>query len=210
MTDGYLTNLLGSNEKIVRVARQHWTVLAGEILSESVLTLALIVGVSIIWAQDRMGSSAAFGYLLLLFPLVSLGRDVLVWLNRQYVVTNRRVIQIAGVFNKDVTDSSLEKVNDVKMEQSVLGRMLGYGDIAILTASELGVNKFKRLSDPIHFKTAMLNAKAELELGSAKTGRAAGEMSIPDLIAQLDTLRQRGVLSAEEFQKKKAELMAKL
>jgi uncharacterized membrane protein YdbT with pleckstrin-like domain len=210
MTDGYLTSLLSSNEKVMRIARQHWTVLAGEILSESVLTLALIVGISVIWAQNWIGSSAAFGFLLLIFPLVSLGRDVLDWLNRQYVITNRRVIQIAGIVNKDVTDSSLEKVNDVKMEQSVLGRLLGYGDIAILTASELGINKFKRLSDPIHFKTAMLNAKAELELGSARAGRAASDMTIPDLIAQLDTLRQRGVLSAEEFQKKKAELMAKL
>ena len=37
------------------------------------------------------------------------------------------------------------KVNDVKMEQSFLGRLLGYGDIEILTASELGVNLFRRI-----------------------------------------------------------------
>jgi uncharacterized membrane protein YdbT with pleckstrin-like domain len=209
MSDPYLNSLLSSNEKIVRVARQHWLVLAGEIFSESVLTLALIIGVSVIWAQWVHETWMALGYLLLVFPLLSLGRDVLNWLSRQYVVTNRRVIQISGMLNKDVTDSSLEKVNDVKMEQSVLGRMLDYGDIAILTASELGVNKFKHLSQPIQFKTAMLNAKEELERGPAK-GLKASEMSIPDLIAQLDALRQRGVLSDEEFQKKKSELMAKL
>ncbi len=52
-------------------------------------------------------------------------------------------MQISGIFNKSVIDSSLEKVNDIKMDQSALGRMFGYGDIEILTASELGVNLFK-------------------------------------------------------------------
>src|SRR5207248_3188485 len=98
-------------------------------------------------------------YLLLLLPVLSLLRDVLRWANRKYIVTNWRVIQIAGVFNKDVTDSSLEKVNDVKLEQSLLGRLLDYGDIEILTASELGVNQFRRVGQPIRLKTAMLNAK---------------------------------------------------
>jgi uncharacterized membrane protein YdbT with pleckstrin-like domain len=40
------------------------------------------------------------------------------WKNHQYIITNRRVIQINGIVNKNVTDSSLEKVNDVHMTQS--------------------------------------------------------------------------------------------
>jgi len=40
-----------------------------------------------------------------------------------------------------------------------MGRMLGYGNIEILTASELGVNKFTYIGRPIQYKTAMLNAR---------------------------------------------------
>ena len=126
MADGYLINLLGENEHILFVTRQHWLVLFGEILSEMVIAAVLGGLVTLIWLFWLPDPLVPFGYLLLLLPAVSLLRDLLIWKNRQYVVTNWRVIQIAGVFNKEVSDSSLEKVNDVKLEQSFLGRLLGF------------------------------------------------------------------------------------
>ena len=65
-------------------------------------------------------------------------RDILIWWNRQYIITSLRVIQISGVINKNLTDSSLEKVNDVKLSQSIVGRLFDYGNVEILTASEVG------------------------------------------------------------------------
>lgn len=159
MSTSYLDSLLGQNERVLLVSRQHWTILLRMILLEIVLILLIGVGTTVV---GIFFAPALLAYLLLLIPLILLLLDVLRWWNLQYVVTNRRVIQISGVFNKKVIDSSLEKVNDVKMEQSFLGRMMDYGDIEILTASELGVNKFSRLRDPIGFKTAMLNAKDQL------------------------------------------------
>jgi uncharacterized membrane protein YdbT with pleckstrin-like domain len=132
---------------------------------------------------------------------------VLVWSNRKYVITNRRVIQISGVLNKDVVDSSLEKVNDVMLDQSFWGRIFGYGDLEILTASEIGVNKIRRIANPVQYKIAMVNAKAQLE-GTA--GAPSAGSDVPALIAQLDALRQKGVITDAEFQEKKAKLMAKI
>jgi uncharacterized membrane protein YdbT with pleckstrin-like domain len=150
------------------------------------------------------------GYLLLIFPLISLLRDVLIWSNRKYVVTNRRVMQLAGVFNKNVTDSSLDKVNDVKLTQSFLGRLLGYGNIEILTASELGVNMFMHIGNPIQYKAAMINAKEKLERAPAAAAPSRPTPTLADLLTQLDTLRQHGVLTEEEFQAKKADLLKKM
>ncbi len=162
--DSYLRSLLGEGEELVFVTRRHWFVLAAEIVSEVVLSLALIVLITLTAVLFPLSMPWIFlGLPLLIFPLVSLSRDAAIWANRKFVVTNRRVIQLEGVFSKDITDSSLEKVNDVKMEQSFLGRLLDYGDIEILTASELGANKFTRIASPIRFKTAMLNAKNRLE-----------------------------------------------
>ena len=209
MADTYLNNLLGENETILFVTRQHWLVLLGEILVEALLTIAIIVLVTMLWSLLLMNLLVLFGYLLLLLPLGSMGRDYLIWGNRKFVVTTRRVIQVSGVFSKNVTDSSLEKVNDVKMEQSFFGRLLDYGDIEILTASELGANLFRRIGRPIRFKTAMLNAKAKLETEQASGGRRQ-ELDVPTLIAQLDGLRKQGVLTEDEFNRKKAELLAKI
>jgi uncharacterized membrane protein YdbT with pleckstrin-like domain len=134
------------------------------------------------------------------------------WSSRQYIITNFRVVQVSGIVNKNVIDSSLEKVNDVKMGQSFFGRIFNYGDIEILTASELGVNLFRHIGNPVHFKTTMLNAKERLEHEGSRPEEAEGadRSDIPALIEQLDHLRQRGVLSEEEFQKKKADLLTKM
>lgn len=214
MADTYLNKLLGENEQVIYVTRQHWLVLAGEIVSECVLSLALIVLITLILVLPigiPVSPFVTLGYLLLLFPLVSLWRDALIWSNRKFVVTTHRVVQLSGVLNKNVIDSSLEKVNDVKMEQSALGRLFGYGDIEILTASELGVNKFKLLGQPVRFKTAMLNAKERLEHAPAAPAPASGgPPDVPSLIAQLDDLRKLGILTDAEFQAKKADLLAKL
>ncbi len=206
MTNSYVQGLLGQNERIVLATRQHWFVLFSNIVLEIVLTLVLIVGVS---AAATVNPLAGFGFILVLVPLIGMLRDILVWRNREYIVTNRRVIQINGVFSKDVVDSSLEKVNDVKMNQSFFGRMFGYGDIEILTASETGDNLFRRIGDPIKFKTAMLNSKEKLgyEGTSTQTQRAD---DIPTQIAELDKLRKQGIVTEAEFQAKKKELLAKM
>ena len=210
MSDTYLNSLLGENEQVLFVTHQHWLVLAGKILTESLLSVALVVLVSIIWAFWVPNVFMALGYLLLIFPLISLCLDVLIWSRRKYVVTSRRVIQLSGVLSKNVTDSSLEKVNDVKMSQSFLGRIFDYGDIEILTASELGVNKFKRIGQPIQYKTAMINAKEKLEGAPAEAEPSRTAHSAADLLAQLDELRKNGVLTEAEFQGKKAELLKKM
>ena len=209
MAKSYLEELLGENERILLVTRQHWSILFSNIFLEILLIVLLAVGVTALRLFFPLVPLVSLGYILVLVPLIGMLRDFTIWNNREYVITNFRVIQISGVFDKDVVDSSLEKVNDVKMSQSFWGRLFGYGDIEILTASEIGVNLFKRIAEPVKFKTAMLNAKEEL--GFAEIGgvpRPAED--IPSLIAKLDDLRKKGILSEEEFQKKKAELLEKM
>jgi uncharacterized membrane protein YdbT with pleckstrin-like domain len=209
MSDEYLKNLLGEREQILLVTHQHWFKLLQSILLESILIIATIVLVSLIWALFVPNIIVALGYLLLIVPIFSLVRDVLIWENHKYIVTTRRVIQVFGVVNKNITDSSLEKVNDVKMDQSFWGRIFNFGDVEILTASELGINRFTTIGDPVHFKTAMLNAKIDLESNSDVLGRKPVS-DIPTLIQQLDQMRKQGTLSEEEFQRKKSDLLARL
>lgn len=160
MARTYLESLMAHNEKPVLIARQHWFMLVRSILLELVLIAVIFAVVSFLVV---LFPPAAFAYLLILVPLTILMRDVLDWWNRQYVITNRRVIQVVGTLNKRVTDSSLEKVNDVKMVQSFFGRIFDFGDLEILTASEAGIDKLAWLADPIRFKTTMLDAKERME-----------------------------------------------
>ena len=202
----YVLSMLGDNERIILSTRQHWFVLFSSIVAEIVVSLIVIVAITAMTLKNPL---AAFGFLLILVPLLIMVWDILIWQNHQYIVTNRRVIQISGIFNKNVVDSSLEKVTDIKMTQSFFGRLFDYGDVEILTASEIGVNLFKRIGNPIKFKTAMLNAKEKL--GYEGTGaHAQRPVSIPALIDALEELRKKGILTEEEFKAKKKELLAKM
>ena len=207
MADNYLLQLLGKGEKPIFMTRQHWLILLGRISPELALILLILVAVSATWITWSATGWLALGYLFILLPLVSLIRDVLIWSSHKHIVTNRRVLHMSGVISKNVTDSSLEKVNDVKMTQSMFGRMFDFGDVEILTASELGVNRFSHIAKPIDLKTAMLNAKAALDSGEHAVEMA---MNIPDLIAELGDLHKQGVLTDEEFKTKKAELLSKI
>jgi len=211
MAKPYLEHLLGENERILLTSRQHWFIMARSIFFEIAMILLIFVAVTFaltLMASDYYVLIAIVGFLVMLLFIASLIRDVLIWSNHQYIVTNWRVIQISGVINKKVIDSSLEKVNDVKMTQSVFGRIFDYGDVEILTASELGVNLFRRIEDPIRFKTAMINAKESLEHRDISPRQAMPD--IAGVIAQLDTLRKQGIVTEEEFQAKKAELLSKM
>ena len=216
MSPSYLESLLGEREKIILSARQHWFVLLRSILLEIILILLIFAAATTaaVFFPAYIALIVAIGFGILLLPIVTMTHDILNWTNRQYIVSNRRVIQIAGILNKNITDSSLEKVNDVKMVQSALGRIFDYGDIEILTASELGVNLFQRIENPVRFKIAMLNAKSELEgydhAEELPSTPISADNSITSLITQLDNLRKQGLLTEEEFQQKKTQLLDKI
>ena len=207
MAKTYLQGLLGEAEDVSLETHQHWFVLFGKIFLELILVALIVVGAFVAYPFYPV---AIYGLLLVLIPIIGILNDVLVWQNKAYIVTTHRVIQTSGVFSKDVVDSSLEKVNDVKLSQSFLGRLFGYGDIEILTASELGVNLFHEINDPVGFKTAMLNAKERLGFDNESGMEGHPHIDIPSMIARLDDLRKRGIITELEFQQKKTELLAKM
>ncbi len=217
MADQYLKSLLGNDEDVLYVTRQHWFVLIKSILVEGVAIIAIVAlfTVLLVEVETAWKNWFALGYIFLIPVLVSLLIDFYQWFNRKFIITNWRVIQLSRVINKDVIDSSLEKVNDVKLVQTFFGRILNFGTVEIMTASELGVNKFNLIGKPILFKTTIVNAKDRLERDGvggrqvvSKSAPAAQDVSTQ--LAHLQELREKGALSDEEFQKIKSALIAKL
>ncbi len=214
---GYVESLMGQSEKIIYLTRQHWITLLRNILIDGAFILIILIGGILLSGVQQVGNYAFLAYLLMLIPAIDFFLRYLNWHNEQYIITNRRVVQVEGVINKHVIDSSLEKVNDVVLSQSVLGRLLNYGNIEILTGSEIGVNLLERIHAPVYFKTAMLNAKERMGQLDAFDSRARVVTSeaptsgdVPELIGELDELRQKGVITQEEFESKKRELLSRI
>ncbi len=168
----YTDRLMSSGERIVLVDRQHWFVVLanGRYGVAAILGALLLVIVQAVAQPDQnvsnvLGLAAA---LLFIVGLAVLVWEVLRYQNQQYVITNRRVLQVSGVINKHSGDSSLEKINDADLSQSVLGRMFNFGDLDVLTAADAGIDRMRMIHDPVGFKRTMLDAKHEYEMDMAR------------------------------------------
>ncbi|HYH93201.1 MAG TPA: PH domain-containing protein [Candidatus Saccharimonadales bacterium] len=261
----YADGLLSKGERITHREKQHWWVF---VWGARFTILAVVIAVILFILGGNLsleGSSGTFRSILswITAALFIGGLALLLWttlryISQEYVLTNRRVLQVEGVVNKRVVDSSLEKINDAVLEQSIFGRALGFGDLKVLTASEAAISEFKMIRNPIQFKKAMLDAKYEYERDVAGTGdvvspplrqpapqvaplRPVDEVApvadpardttddtvsaatpgtpapaplTPDEVTRtltsLAELRDRGAITSEEFERKKADLLSRL
>jgi len=161
----YVMQQLGANEKILYTERHHWVFFVAEMI-KWILFAAAVIAVIIIFRVWFFEGQSWVWWLLLVFliPAVRIAWGFLSWKMNVYVLTNRRVIESTGVLSKRVADSSLEKLTDIVLKQSIVGRMLNYGDIVVLTAAAgAGINNLKQIRHPMAFKQQMVNAKEELE-----------------------------------------------
>jgi hypothetical protein len=165
----YADRLLADGERVRLRGRQHLlaTLIEGRVAwAIFIASLVLVLLVTQLQPNTPTLLRSAFSWLglgLLLLSLAWLGLIYVAWYNEDYLVTNRRVLKVEGVLKKRSADSSLEKINDAVLEQSVMGRMLGYGDLDILTANEQSVDRYRMLSQAQTFKRAMLEEKHKLE-----------------------------------------------
>ena len=124
------------------------------------------------------------------------------WRFTLFVLTNERVITRHGVIAKHSKEIPLETINDVTFAQRVLERMIGAGDLIIESAGESGQNRFADIRSPEQVQLEIYRA-AEARKG---IGRAGGP-SLADELAKLADLRDKGVLTDDEFQARKRKLL---
>ena len=150
----------------------------------------------------------------ILASLVWFGFRYVVWTTTNFVVTTDRLISRTGVFSREGIEIPLERINTVFFRQTLFERMIGSGDLELESASEEGGSTFNDIRRPIdvqneiyHQMEANENRKFDRvgkNIVSQSPQSPTGQPeSIPDQIAKLDDLRQRGALTDAEFQTKR-------
>jgi Bacterial PH domain/Short C-terminal domain len=189
----YARNLLSRGEEVVHESRQHWFAVIARtwlwiVVAIVALALALWIGSSdgrVLDNETIDGVVTVVAIAALVGAIGYIGFVLWDWRNQEWLITTRRVIRAEGVLNKAMADSSLEKINDARLEQSVFGRLFGYGTLDILTAAEeLGgsnVADFPMIADPVQFKKAMLDQKEMLERPDLAPPRYQRPAGAPDM-----------------------------
>jgi uncharacterized membrane protein YdbT with pleckstrin-like domain len=143
------------------------------------------------------------------------------WKSNIWVVTSFRVIDEAGLLSHFAKESPLEKINNVSYDQSVWGRIFNYGHVEIQTAAEVGATDYynvyhpKRLKDTItlaqsEYKNIQFNSQA-LQMASVmglQNKTASGSHTVASELEKLFDLRQKGILSEDEYNKAKSKLIS--
>ena len=76
------------------------------------------------------------------------------WFRRwttEIAVTDRRIIYKRGFLRRHTIEMHLDKVESVDVDQSILGRIFGYGDILVRGVG-VGIEPLKNIGSPIQFR----------------------------------------------------------
>ena len=205
-------HLLTEDEDLVLDLRPHWWFLApaGALLA----LVTLLGGLVLVNAWP-----ALVGWVVLpvwIGTVGYVGVQYLVWNTTNFVVTSERVVSRRGVISKTGIEIPLDRINTVFFNQSIFERMIGAGDLGIESAGEGGRQQFSDIRRPnlvqneIYRQVEGLQDRRLHRLGRSASDASAHERSIPEQIEQLDRLRRQGVVTDEEFEQKKRELLDRM
>jgi uncharacterized membrane protein YdbT with pleckstrin-like domain len=216
---GYAQHLLAKDEQILYEGRQHWLAPLGDSLRPIVLVLIGLLVLVLMLVNTWSGPVLIVPAIPLIVGIIWIAIVVMTWRAEEYIITSRRVLKVEGLLDKKSGDSSLDKINDAVLKQGLLARMLGYGDLEILTANNDAIDTYTMLSRVVEFKKAMLNSKNDLEDGirrpvgaaaPAPSGKASTTADVTAALSQLAELRDKGAITPAEYETKKAELLGRI
>ena|SRR5947207_11661057 len=130
----YVDSVLADGEKIVhRASVSRWNFLVSYLVGIALVGAGLAA--LVLWRESRYAAGAAIpmaiGVALLLAAVVRRRTTEL-------VLTDRRIIAKRGLISRDTVEMNLAKVESIHVNQSLLGRILNYGDVTVVgTGSSL-------------------------------------------------------------------------
>ena len=158
----YIQNNLQAGEEIKYKADIHWYIFAYPVI---------LLLLSVFFSSAQTGFfhyvslflllSGLFYYVsifLLLSGLFQLIKRILLKMGTEYVVTNKKVILKSGILSRDALELVLNKCEGIRINQSLMGRMLGFGSIVVTTGGV--TNKFDFITNPIKFRNE-INAQIQ-------------------------------------------------
>ena len=205
---GYAEKNLASGETVLYRARYHWVFYRFSVI---VMVLAAILAVFALRTRGEQAWNEVGWWLMLVaaaFAAIALASFAMLRFRAnldEFVVTNRRVIRKVGVFAREIQQAPIEKIQDITIEQGVFGRMLGYGTVIVETASEKGMIVFPAVAGPEGFRNHIWGQPPRADAPAPAAAPATQAR-----LEELESLKQRGLLSPEEYSAKRQEILSHL
>lgn len=132
MSNNFINSSLSKNEKVLHTYKLHWIVWVKVVIFG-------LIGLGLLQVHG-LGFAGGLILLVTLFSVLGI-------IGTEYGVTNSRIIGKSGfIFRKNV-DLRLKKVESVILDQSILGRLFGYGHV-VFNGTGSGKSGFLFIDNP--------------------------------------------------------------
>ncbi len=210
---GFPRALLADHEKVVFELRPHWVALIPSVIWTLVVGIALFLGYSAadaIFETDPETPKSIIGGVATIAWIVLAAVPSLRWYFTSFVLTSDRLITRHGIIAKRSREIPLERINDVTFSQSVIERVLGAGDLLVESAGERGQTRIENVRKPEQVQLMIYTETDENNNRMMRPATSISTTPVPDQIAALARLHDQGILTEEEFETKKQELLRRL
>jgi uncharacterized membrane protein YdbT with pleckstrin-like domain len=146
----YVQRVLQPGEQVRHISSIHWIVYWPGVV------LALLAVVAYWLSETRLlpGIWRYTAYALALVAVVLLIKQWFQLWVTEIAVTDRRVIYKKGLIRRQTNEMNMDKVESVQIDQTILGRMLNYGDATILGTGE-GFETLRTIASPIELRNSI-------------------------------------------------------
>jgi uncharacterized membrane protein YdbT with pleckstrin-like domain len=149
----YIDEILQPGEKVLYSTNAHWMfylpAIAAWIVALILLVLSRVTTTEGIVLLCLSGSAV--------MAIAGLYWSGKAWFHRwttETDVTNLRVVHKTGFIKRRTFEMSLDKVESVDVNQSILGRLLNYGDVTVRGVGE-GFETIKTIASPLAFRSSI-------------------------------------------------------
>jgi uncharacterized membrane protein YdbT with pleckstrin-like domain len=212
----YPKRLLNEGEDLALDLRPHWWYFSKHILTGIPLFLALILILAKTTGDTRKWLMVVWGIIALVWA-GWLALKYLQWNFTHFVVTSDRVVYRTGVLSKRGVEIPMDRINNINFNQSIWERLIGAGDLEIESAGKDGQSRFEDVWHPDGVQQELYRQmegyarkRASWANPAAPPTAVTPGAGIPEQLQQLAELRDRGVISAAEFDAKKAQLLERM
>ena len=145
----YIDDILQPGEKVLYSTNAHWIFYLPAIAAWIVALVFLILSRMFVDTPMLLCLSLA-----VIAGIAALYWTVTAWFHRwttETDVTNLRVVHKTGFVKRRTFEMSLDKVESVDVNQSILGRILNYGNVTVRGVGE-GVETIDTIASPLDFR----------------------------------------------------------
>ena len=93
-------------------------------------------------------------YVLLVVSAIAILSVIIQFLTSEFAITNKKVMAKWGLIRRETIDQNLGKIDGVVLEQSILGRVLNYGGVVVVSAGTK--TPIPSIHNPVEFRKQFL------------------------------------------------------